>query len=176
VWLVAFVIFTIGAIAHSRYIERLQREGYTAQARIIQIKVYGAGIFAKSRRRYYPIVSFTDAGGKVMTVMTSQSRRFTVGARVQVLYLPGNPGQAEIVGSEAFSETESTFLAGMSLACAAFAGILLYFPKTRRIMEHPNKGTRFQDWSIADWTVAVFSVGVLLTIVGIFVWNIAYHR
>ena len=119
---VLLVTFFYLAFATAKtYRIRSHKEGITVGGTVIYIeKTYA--VFTGTY--YNPIVSFVTKEGEEMTVKTSVSKGYSIGQKVEVVYLPGLPEKAEIKSSDAFS-FRNDFLEALKIAVRAFLFLAL---------------------------------------------------
>lgn len=91
-------------------------------AKIVEIKSVQGRFGVKS---HYPVVRFTTVDGETHTVEISLAGKYSQGDNVDVVYLPDNPQQAEIVdsGSLESSVSASLVFAAICYVIAAFIGL-----------------------------------------------------
>lgn len=121
-WLTVAMVLLGFSIWRYFYLADLRENGVVAVARVVEIEETRG---RRGRRNHYPIVNFQTEDGRQMRVKTSQSGGYNVGEQVEVIYMPGSPEKAEIVGSSALSSTFNFWTIGVVI-CLILAGHAFY--------------------------------------------------
>lgn len=93
------IVFAVLALWHHLHVTDLANNGLKASGSVVDIEETRG---RRGRTNHYPVVQFSTETGQSHRVKTSQSKGYTVGQPVTVLYKADKPEVAEIEGSAAF--------------------------------------------------------------------------